>query len=121
MPEIVAPFSNFLPVRVRFGDGVALELPDIVAGTGVSSALVVVDAGLEGLSPAVAAVVGALEASGIGVVRSPKGPGEPRGSDVDAAAVALRQSGAGIVVALGGGSVIDTAKAARLCAQQGLE
>jgi choline dehydrogenase len=32
----------------------------------------------------------------------------------------LRESGAGIVVAVGGGSVIDTAKAARLCAQQGL-
>lgn len=121
MPEIVAPFSNFLPVRVRFGDGVALELPEIVADAGASSALVVIDAGLERLSPAVGEAMSALAASGIEVIRSPKGPGEPRGSDVDGAAAALRESGAGIVVALGGGSVIDTAKAARLCAQQGLD
>ena len=36
---------------------------------------------------------------------------------VDAATAALRASGAAAVVAIGGGSVIDTAKAARLCAQ----
>jgi alcohol dehydrogenase len=36
---------------------------------------------------------------------------------VDDATSALKASGAEVVVALGGGSVIDTAKAARLCAQ----
>lgn len=121
MPEIIAPFSNHLPVRVRFGDGVALELPAIVADAGASTALIVIDAGLEEVSPAVAAVTGALAASGVEVVRSPKGSGEPRGIDVDAAAATLRESGAGIVVAIGGGSVIDTAKAARLCVQRGLD
>lgn len=119
--ETVAPFSNHLPVRVRFGDGVALELPRIVADAGAATALVVVDEGLEQLSPSVAAVIDALAASGVDVVRSPKGPGEPRGSDIDRAAAALRESGAGIVVAIGGGSVIDTAKAARLCVQRGLD
>lgn len=121
MPEIVPAFFNHLPVRVRFGDGVALELPEIVAEAGAGSALVVIDADLERLSPAVASTLEALSATGIDVLRSPKGPGEPRGADVDAAAAALRESGAGIVVAIGGGSAIDTAKAARLCAQQGLE
>ena len=38
---------------------------------------------------------------------------------VDDAIAALAASGAGAVVALGGGSVIDTAKAARLCVQLG--
>jgi alcohol dehydrogenase len=119
--RIVAPFSNHLPVRVRFGDGVALELPGIVAGAGASRALVVVDEGLEELSPPVAAVLEALAASGVDVVRCPKGPGEPRGADVDRTAAALRESGAGVVVAIGGGSVIDTAKAGRLCAQLGVD
>ena len=121
MPQVVPPFSNYLPVRIRFGDGVALELPEIVSEAGASSALVVVDAGLEELSPPVGEALTALAAAGIEVFRSPKGAGEPRGSDVDGAAAALRDSGAGVVVALGGGSVIDTAKAARLCAQQGLD
>jgi choline dehydrogenase len=38
---------------------------------------------------------------------------------VDAATQALATSGATVLVAIGGGSVIDTAKAARLCAQLG--
>ncbi|MBS1888599.1 MAG: iron-containing alcohol dehydrogenase [Actinobacteria bacterium] len=121
MPEIVPAFSNYLPVRVRFGDGVALELPGIVAEHEARTALVVIDEGLEELNPAVAAALGALAGAGVEVVRSPKGPGEPHGTDVDRAAAALRGSGAGIVVAIGGGSVIDTAKAARLCAQRGLD
>ncbi|WP_320669017.1 iron-containing alcohol dehydrogenase family protein [Patulibacter defluvii] len=119
-PQTMAPFANHLPVRIRFGEGVAHELPAIVAEAGADCALVVIDDGLERVNPAVGAVLDALTAAGIVVVRSPKGAGEPRGSDVDRAAAALRESGAGIVVAIGGGSVIDTAKAARLCAQQGL-
>jgi alcohol dehydrogenase len=121
MSEIVAPFSNYLPVRIRFGDGVAMELPEIVAAAGAGSALIVIDADLERLNPAVSELLNKLPATGIEVFYSPKGPGEPRGADVDRAAAALRESGAGIVVALGGGSVIDTAKAARLCAQQGVD
>jgi alcohol dehydrogenase len=121
MSEIIAAFSNHLPVRVRFGDGVALELPGIVAESGANTVLVVIDDGLEELSAAVAGLLDALDASAAKVVRCPKGPGEPYGADVDRTAAALADSGAGIVVAIGGGSVIDTAKAARLCAQLGLD
>ena len=121
MTEIVAPFSNHLPVRIRFGDGVVQELAPIAAASGAGGALVVIDDGLEQLIPAVGEAIEALAASGVEIFRSPKGPGEPHAADVDAAAAALRESGAGIVVAVGGGSVIDTAKAARLCAQQGLD
>ena len=121
MPEIIPAFSNHLPVRVRFGDGVALELPGIVAEAGASTVLVVIDDGLEELSAAVATVLRALDASAAEVVRCPKGPGEPYGADVDRTAAALAEGGAGIVVAIGGGSVIDTAKAARLCAQLGVD
>jgi alcohol dehydrogenase class IV len=121
VPEIIPSFSNHLPVRIRFGDGVALELAQIIADAGASRALVVIDEGLEELSPAVGDAIGALEASGVEIIGCPKGPGEPRGADVDRTAAALRESGAGTVVAIGGGSVIDTAKAARLCAQLGLD
>jgi alcohol dehydrogenase len=119
-PQIIAPFANHLPVRIRFGDGVAMELPQIIRDAGADRTLVVIDDGLEQVNPAVGAVLTALADAGIEVVLSAKGAGEPHGTDVDRAAAALRESGAGIVVAIGGGSVIDTAKAARLCAQQGL-
>jgi choline dehydrogenase len=120
MPQTIPPFANHLPVRIRFGGGVALALPEVVAESGAVRTLVVVDAGLEEASGAVREPLAGLERAGIEIVRCPKQPGEPRGADVDRVAAALRDSGAGALVAIGGGSVIDTAKAARLCAQQEL-
>lgn len=117
LPAGVPAFANHLPVRIRFGDGVARELASVVEGHGSRRALLVIDAGLESSSPAVAESVAALETAGIELVRFVKPPGEPTIDMVDAAAAALADAGADAVVAIGGGSVIDTAKAARLCAQ----
>ena len=77
----------------------------------------VIDAGLEEGSPGVARALAALEAGAATVVREVKPPGEPTSAMVDATASALARAHAGVIVAIGGGSVIDTAKAARLCAQ----
>jgi alcohol dehydrogenase class IV len=118
--ERVPPFSNNLPVRVRFGDGVAGELAGVLAAHGAERALVAIDDGLEESAPAVAAPLTGLRPAGIDVTRFAKPPGEPTIAVVDAACAALRRSNADAVVAIGGGSVIDTAKAARLCAQQRL-
>jgi alcohol dehydrogenase len=119
----VPAFANHLPVRIRFGDGVAGELAEVVRDHGARSVLVIIDADLEGRSAAVAASLAGLEAAGIAAVRYLKPPGEPTTDMVDAAAATLAGAGAGAdadaVVAIGGGSVIDTAKAARLCAQLG--
>ena len=49
-PQIVPAFFNHLPVRVRFGHGVAHELPEIVAATGARRALLVSDADLDDLT-----------------------------------------------------------------------
>ena len=117
---MIPPFANHLPVRIRFGEGVARELGEILAAERVPTALVVIDAGLEEASPAVAAALATIEAQGGALVRHVKEAGEPTHLAVDAAAEAIRASGAGAVVALGGGSVMDTAKAARLCVQRGL-
>lgn len=119
MPAI-PPFSNHLPVRIRFGDGVARELGSIVLAEGVTTAMVIIDAGLEEQSPAVAAVMQSIEAAGVELVRHIKEAGEPTHNAVDVAAEVLRAADAGVLVALGGGSVLDTAKAARLCLQRGL-
>jgi alcohol dehydrogenase class IV len=116
----IRPFANHLPVRIRFGEGVAGELAPTVERERARRVLVVIDAGLEESSAGVAAALAALEAGSAAVTREVKPPGEPTSAIVDRAAAALRAADADAVVAIGGGSVIDTAKAARLCAQLGV-
>jgi choline dehydrogenase len=115
----IPPFTNHLPVRIRFGDGVAGELPAVLRSAGASRVVVMVDAGLEDHNPGVAACLAGLRAAGIDAERFVKPPGEPTIDVVDAASGALRNAAAEALVAVGGGSVIDTAKAARLCVQEG--
>jgi alcohol dehydrogenase len=78
--ENIDAFNNHLPVKVRFGEGKALGLADVVAEFGATKVFLM----------------------------------------VDDATNALTKSGAQVLVALSGGSVIDTAKAARLCSQLGM-
>ncbi len=119
-PADIPAFSNHLPVRIRFGEGVAAELPEVVSSHGASKAVVMIDAGLEDANADVAAAIGALTDAGIAVERYIKPPGEPKIETVDAAAAALTQQAPGVIIAVGGGSVIDTAKSARLSVQTGM-
>ena len=68
------------------------------------------------ISAAAAALIKKLQAA-TSVTLFEKPAGEPTIQMVDDAIAALKAAGCDSVVALGGGSVIDTAKAARLCAQ----
>jgi choline dehydrogenase len=114
MIDPVAAFGNHLPVRIRFGEGVAGTLPDVLAGDGLERPFLLIDRGLEAI-PAIAAVIGAVSWAG----RYDKAPGEPTDRQVDECADLLRAAGADSVVAIGGGSVMDTAKTARLCVDHG--
>ena len=117
----IEAFNNHLPVKVRFGAGKALTLPDVIAEVGASKVFLMVDEGIEKFNPAAKEVVDLLVASStFTVVIFEKPAGEPTIEMVDEATAALVASGAQAVVALGGGSVIDTAKAARLCMQLGI-
>jgi choline dehydrogenase len=108
--EPLPPFSNHLPIRVRFGDGVAAELPAVVERLGARRPLVLVDPALVG-SPRVAALLPAAA-----TVRAVE-PGEPTIESVDAAGHMVADHDA--LVAIGGGSTLDTAKGARLVATAG--
>ena len=119
-PVGVPAFRNHLPVRVRFGDHTSAAVPEILAEAAVERVLVVTDAGITHFNPAAADALGLLDAAGIRSEIYEKPPGEPTVDMIDAATAALVSSGAQAIVAIGGGSVIDTAKAARLCAQQGM-
>ena len=114
----ITAFNNHLPVKVRFGEGVAETLPAVVAELGASKVFLMVDKDIEKFNPAAAKLIDQMNAaSGITVTLFEKPAGEPTIQMVDDAIAALKAAGCDVVVALGGGSVIDTAKAARLCAQ----
>jgi alcohol dehydrogenase len=115
----VSGFYSHLPVRVRFGEGVVAELAAVLAEEGASRAFVVLDEGLEELVPSIGAALAAAESGGIDVIRFTRAPGEPAIPAVEEAKAALAESGAHAIVAIGGGSVIDTAKVARVCVEQG--
>lgn len=107
-PGGVAAFELALPPRISFGAGRAADLAGIVAGLG-TRALVAT-----GSSPGrVAHLVDALRPHlmAVDVVAV---PGEPSVDDARAAADAGRRIHADVVVAIGGGSVIDLAKAAAM-------
>ncbi len=118
---VIPPFANNLPVRIRFGEGMGGTLPAAIAELGTDRVFLMVDEGIEVHNPAVAALLADVaKADGLSIVRFDKPAGEPTIAMIDDAIAALASSGAGVVVALGGGSVIDTAKAARLGAQLGV-
>ncbi|HEU0193530.1 MAG TPA: iron-containing alcohol dehydrogenase [Gaiellales bacterium] len=112
---MVSAFRNHLPVKIRFGDGVSEQLAEVLESEGAGRPLVIVDEGLADLVPGVARMLD----QAAGGERYVKSPGEPTISLVESVGQVLSGSGCDAVVAVGGGSTMDTAKAARLVAGQG--
>lgn len=107
---------------VRVGENAVIELADAVfevLGAGEwsaeISALLVTDPGLVAAGLAQRAQ-GVLEAAGITVTTYGQVPPNPTTAAVDAGADLARNSGAEIVIALGGGSALDAAKGIALLA-----
>ena len=107
---MIAAFSFHLPVRIRFGEGAVAALPEVLAELGATAPTVVVEAPVAEL----AAVAAAL--AGLDVYEKP--PGEPTVALVDALVARLDGRPPDAVVAIGGGSALDLAKAARAAHSQ---
>jgi alcohol dehydrogenase class IV len=112
---VIPAFRNHLPVKIRFGEGVAGDLAAVLAEEGAARPFLIMDRDLDRIIPGVAAAIEPLGAP----PRFEKDAGEPTVGLVEEAAAALAAAGADAVVAIGGGSAMDTAKAARLVAGQG--
>lgn len=100
-PPGSAPLAFTAP-DLRFGDGVALDLPDALSRYGITEPLIVTDRGVE--------AAGLLDPV-VDVIESPTtyyAPTEPATADFDD----LPTGSIDGIVALGGGSCIDTAKLA---------
>jgi len=118
-------FSFSVATQIRFGQGVAREAGAAVDGLlgalgagDQASALVIVDPGIRGASW-LQDILGSLESRGrchhvFDEVRP-----NPRDEQIDEAAALIRDRGVGAIIAIGGGSTIDTAKGASLIASHG--
>lgn len=110
--------SNWsFPTDVRFGNGRIREIGAAVRALGASSPLVVTDAGLKDLFP-VQRALEALREAGLqpGLFFNVKP--NPTGRNVADGVEALRSGGHDLVVAIGGGSALDAAKAIALMSSQ---
>ena len=117
----IPDFNNHLPVKIRFGEGRAASLPDILGEIGATRVLVMIDEGIDTFNPAAADLLALLDRQAdLTITRVEKPAGEPTIQMVDDATRAVTAASPDALVAIGGGSVIDTAKAARLCAQLGV-
>jgi alcohol dehydrogenase len=108
----VNPFKAFEVARlpeIRFGSGTFDQLPDILAGYGRQALLVTGQRSLRA-SPRWQQLEAALDA--LGIVRSLViVDGEPSPELVDDAVIKHRDDGIDVVAGIGGGSVLDAAKA----------
>lgn len=93
-----------------FGPGSRSVLPEVVARLGKSKALVVTDAGLVKFGVA-AKVTGILDAAGIAYEVFSDVKPNPTVTNVKNGIAAFKAAGADLLIAIGGGSAIDTAKA----------
>lgn len=123
-------WTYFSPTRVRFGYGAATAAANLACGLGSSSvrppvsggaevgggAMIVTDATVSEL-PSVRSVIDRFEGAEVFREVEPN----PTVANVDALARRVRERGSDVLVAIGGGSSMDCAKAASCLARSGYE
>ncbi|MCX8500325.1 MAG: iron-containing alcohol dehydrogenase [Alphaproteobacteria bacterium] len=105
------------PTAIKFGAGRIVELPDHCRALGMKRPLVVTDSGLVKL-PVVSTVVEILRDGGLVAGLFSDLRPNPVGRDVTAGVAAYRSGGHDGIIALGGGSALDVAKAIALMVGQ---
>ncbi|MBG0777866.1 MAG: iron-containing alcohol dehydrogenase [Desulfovibrionaceae bacterium] len=111
-------FSFILPTRIEFGVGVVRRLAEFVDGLGARRVLVVTDPGVRA-AHLTDQITEPLETAGVPFAVFDGVHANPRDTDVRDAADAALECGADCLVAVGGGSAIDCAKAAAVLAVGG--
>ncbi len=98
------------PTQIRFGVGRIQELAKVCTNAGMTRPLLVTDPGIAAL-PMVGDAMAVLADAGLGAAVFSDVKGNPTGENVDAGADAYRSGDHDGVIAFGGGSAMDCAKA----------
>jgi alcohol dehydrogenase class IV len=104
------PFNYFQPTEIRFGRGRLRQLGKAAARFGQRPLLVTVPS-TEGLGPVIAKAKSSLESAGLAVSHFDSVVPNPTTDSITAGAALARGHQADVIVGLGGGSSMDTAKA----------
>src|SRR6266851_5579968 len=115
---ITADGEFYMPTRALFGRGITGQAPAHVTAFGAEAVLLVTDPGVRAAG-LVAPVQAALTDAGIAVRVFDQVRPNPRDVDCLAGAEAMRSGGQQLLVAVGGGSAIDTAKCIGLLLSNG--
>jgi alcohol dehydrogenase len=102
-------FSFTLPTRIEFGDGASAGAGTEAKGLGGTCALLVTDPGVRSAG-VVDPVLASLEEAGLDVVVFDHIAPNPRDTSITAGVALAKSERCDVVVAVGGGSAMDTAK-----------
>ncbi|KEQ12196.1 iron-containing alcohol dehydrogenase [Endozoicomonas numazuensis] len=105
------------PASIRVGVGRIKELPDVCLELGIKAPLLVTDPGLKALPMLQNALISCHE-SGLECHLFSDIKGNPTGENVEAGVAAFKQGNHDGVIAIGGGSALDAAKAIALMVGQ---
>lgn len=111
-------FNFNIPQNIEFGLGSLKRLPEIIRKSGAENVFLVSDRGLERIG-VVANVEKIIEEAGIHYTSFLDVIPNPTIDNVDTATALFKQSGATTIIALGGGSPMDVAKAVGVLATHG--
>ena len=111
-------FTFSIPQNIVFGAGALSKLPEIAAKLKKSKALIISGPHLEKIG-LVAKCSAAMESAGIESVSFCRTEGNPSVETVDSACELFKDSAADFIVAFGGGSPLDVAKAVAVKASYG--
>ena len=111
-------FTFSIPQNVVFGEGALSKLPEVAAKLKKSKALIISGPHLEKIG-LVAKCSGAMQTAGIESVSFCRTEANPSVQTVEAAAALYIESKADFIVAFGGGSPLDVAKAVAVLATYG--
>lgn len=111
-------FTFSVPQNIIVGRGSLAKLPEVAEKSGGKKAFIISGPHLNKMG-IVQSCVGALKAKGIESSVFTETEGNPSVETVDKASAAYKESGADFIVALGGGSPMDVAKAVGVVARYG--
>lgn len=117
LPDL-ATFNFQLPTQLDFAAGSSARLGELCGRNGYRSAFVVIDPGLHAIGLA-NEILKSLADAGIATSVWTRVQPNPITTDIEAAASSFDRSEGSVVIGIGGGSALDTAKGAAMLATNG--